>query len=65
MKLVKFNDGTFGVRSGNFFFGYAYADLVTSNLWWPLESAWISDCKGSESAARKRLERYTDKGTPV
>jgi len=45
MKLVKFYDGTYGVRKWTLF-GYEYADLTNSNThWWGKNCMFFSGCK--------------------
>ena len=59
MKIVKFRDGTYGVRK---WFGiYLYKDLTISGLWWPMSSQFFSDCRGTLAQA----EYFSDKGTVV
>ena len=59
MKIVKFIDGTYGVRK---WFGvYLYKDLTISGLWWSISSPHFSDCRGTLSQA----EYFSDKGTVV
>ena len=54
MKLVKFSDGTYGIRKGNFFSGYKYLDLKEkTQYWWYKSSEYFEDCKGSEEQVRK------------
>ena len=59
MKIVKFRDGTYGVRK---WFGiYLYKDLTISGLWWSMSSQFFSDCRGTLAQA----EYFSDKGTVV
>ncbi len=34
MKIVQFNDGTYGIRKWSFIDGYVYLDLI-DGYWWP------------------------------
>ena len=59
MKIVKFKDGTYGVRK---WFGfYLYQDLTIPGLWWSRNSKFFSDCRGTLSQA----EYFSDKGTVI
>ena len=62
-KLVKFEDGRFGVRA--WFFGYKYLSLKKSGYVWR-DAPNVEDyCKGTQEHALKALAVYTDKGTLV
>lgn len=66
MKLVKFGDGTFGVRRWRLFEGYTFKDMTSHNIyWWPLNSQFIINSHGTEEQARAALKRYTDRGKVV
>ena len=60
MKIVKFKDGTYGVRRLTLF-GYKYKDLRSLRHWLSRNSPYFSDCHGTLAEA----EYYTDKGTVV
>jgi hypothetical protein len=62
MKLVKFNDGTYGVRK-YWLFGWHFVDLKDPQFSWTFGSIYFCCCKGSEERARevlksKRAKRY-------
>jgi len=54
MELVKFNDGSFGIRKGSI--SYKYRDLRFPGNWWSVESMFFTNCKGS----RERCEELMD-----
>ena len=57
-KLVKFSNGTYGVRVGAWWYGYKFLDLTTrSVLSWDTNSAYFGDCQGSRDEAETYLER--------
>lgn len=60
MKIVKFKDGTYGVRRLTLF-GYEYKDFRSLKHWWSLNSICFADCRGTLAEA----EYYADKGTVV
>lgn len=55
MKLVRFNDGKFGVRSG--WLIHSFADLFESNTWWSTPSYVDEYAKGTEAQAREMLAK--------
>ena len=61
MKLVKFADGKYGVRKGNWFTGYEFCDLKENNRWRTRDSAYFKDCRGTLEAALFRF----DIGRPI
>lgn len=63
MKLVRFEDDTYGIRQLTIF-GYRYYDPTGCN-WWEGGSPWFEQCKTSEQQARKSLQKFKDKGTVV
>jgi len=67
MKLIKFKDGTFGIRRRYFIF-YQYLSFK-NEYWWKRDERridkFISDCRADEDAARKVFETLTDKGEVV
>ena len=67
MKIVKFKDGTYGVRRFSLFFGYVYKDLANSgaDFWWPRDSRSFRDCRSSKENAEAFFNIATDKGTKV
>jgi hypothetical protein len=52
MKLVKFKDGTYGVRRGNWFWGYSFLGLEDLGYWWNNGSSKMPCCKRDEAKAR-------------
>lgn len=62
-KIVRFADGTFGIRRLTLF-GYAYLDLVSPCFWWSRTDRFIHDCHGSKKAAQRAYNYVYDKGTP-
>ena len=60
MKIVKFKDGTYGVRRLTLG-GYEYKDFRSPRYWWLITSKFFADCRGTLTEA----EYYTDKGKVV
>lgn len=54
-KLIKFNDGTFGVRRG--WVDYKFKDFkaILYNFWWYEDDFCFGSCKTDEETARKFL----------
>ena len=71
MKIVKFKDGTYGIRKGFRLLGwveYWYRDLVSQRLclWWRTGSGYFKDCKGTKDAVLGYLNKPpVDYGTPI
>ncbi len=67
MKIVKFKDGSFGIRRLTPI-GYQYKDLVHS-FWWFLGSEHFADCcrdlECAQKAYNKIKHRNKDKGQPI
>ncbi len=60
MKIVRFKDGTYGIRK---WFGvYWYKDLRSSGTWWVKNSPWFGYCKGNRSTVLRNLETIIDSG---
>ena len=56
-KLVKFSNGTYGVRVGAWWCGYKFVDLTTrSVLVWDKKSSYFGDCQGSRDKAEACLK---------
>lgn len=55
-KLVKFNNGRYGIRS-YWFFGWFFVDLVTNGFNWAPGSMFFSDCQGSREKVESILNR--------
>ena len=58
--IVKFNDGTFGIRKG--FFRYRYKDLQSSDFWWPKDHSYYKDCRGNFETVIKQYKNMRDIG---
>jgi hypothetical protein len=69
MKIVKFDDGTYGIRRRawwSLFQIYEYRDLKYNDaIWWTRRDKWILDCKGPPQKVKSIFDRLKDKGTPV
>ena len=65
VKIVKFVDGTYGIRRG--FFRHRYRDLRGAwNHWWRLDSEYAHNCRNKDlDLVISRYNELTDKGTPV
>ena len=64
-KLVRFNDGTYGVRRFLILtFSYKFLDLSGGDHWWDYEYK-DKYCKGTEAKAREAMNLVGDLGTPV
>lgn len=61
MKIVKFNNGTYGIR--RWFFGYQFKDLETA-FWWRVGSKWIMHCQGEKEKVIEIFNQKTDYGVP-
>lgn len=57
-KLVKFQDGTYGVRA-YWFFGWRFKDLRSPGFTWHASSVFFSDCKGTRDEAIAAMSKYT------
>ena len=53
MKLVKFRDGTYGVRKGFWPF-YMFKDFRASRFWWTADSEYFHDCKTEDIETARR-----------
>jgi len=63
MKLVKFKNGSYGLRKG--FFSYKYLDLTFGiNQWWP-ENMCTFNCRGSKERVLAVLGDFEDCGEVV
>lgn len=63
MKIVKFKNGSYGVRT--WCFGFRYLDLRSPCFRWALGSRFIGDCQGTKEEALHALWLYTDRGQPI
>lgn len=69
MRLIKFKNGKYGIRKGNWLSGYEFFVLRESVVWRIGETcmgqrAVIANCQGTLKEAQDVLEAL-DKGTPV
>lgn len=55
MKLIKFKDGTYGVRK----WGVWYYDLMCRGFWWGFYSEHFKDCSASKPIAEQALRGLT------
>lgn len=67
MKLVKFKDGTYGIRRFSIWsLGYEYKSFAPiSSMWWPGCSEYMTHCRTDKETAEKEFNLLTDKGEPV
>ena len=70
MELVKFKDGSYGIRKYTFFgITISYKDLAgSSNIngyWWNMGGDFFSSCRGTKERAEEVFEYLTDEGEPV
>ena len=65
-KIVKFEDGTYGIRR-SLVFCYMYKDLCSCNHhWWLSGSQWFAtDCRGTFEDVESYMKTNNDTGTPV
>lgn len=54
MRLVKFDDDTYGVRK-YWFFGWHFVDLTTSRYAWSRGNVYFKDCKGTKEQAERAM----------
>lgn len=66
MKLVSFEDGTYGIRRLSII-GYQYLDFASNgSFWWGRSGlSNFKDCKTDEVTARRVLSMLQDKGMVV
>ena len=62
MKIVKFQNGSYGIRKWSF--GYQYKDLK-DHFWWSLQSNHFKDCQGTIAQVLDVFKQKKDKGVPV
>lgn len=62
MKMVKFKDGTYGIRRG--WFNKEYKDLGY-DLWWGIKNSHIGDCKSTYEKVLQHYNLIVDKGSPI
>lgn len=59
MKLVRFKDGTYGIRKGNWLTGYLYKDFKSIH-WWRI-GIFPDDIR----TTKENAEKFLDKGEIV
>ena len=65
MKLVKFKNGTYGVRKGFWPF-YAFYDFTNTGFWWNNDSKFWHDCQTTdEQRARDFVKDHNDYGEVI
>ena len=57
-KLIKFNNGKWGIRYGLFF--HRFQDFRNLNFRWGIGSVWFEDCQTDEETARNFFVGPTD-----
>ena len=57
MRLVKFENGKYGIRVGSWFNGYTFKDLVSLDHTWEIGSKYFKDCLGSYEDCEKILNK--------
>lgn len=58
MKIVKFRDGSYGLRKwvfNLFEFGYVFADLNSYGFWWNVNSRHFPNCKGTLDSVKSMV----------
>lgn len=67
MEIVKFMDGTFGIRRrfmGVFWYEYRSLGENCCNYWWSMGDSHFYLCKGTLEQAERELQLMNDAGTP-
>lgn len=64
MEIVKFKDGRYGIRKGNFITGYKFISLNTF-LEWKGRKEIEKYCKGTFEEAKEAHSKLTDNGKPI
>ena len=64
MKIVKFKDGSYGIRKITLF-GFLFLDLANSRNHWWAKYKYPNDIKGTLDIVTKAFENINDYGTPV
>lgn len=62
-RIVKFKDGTYGIRRG--YFLYSYRDLKDPIFWWGINSYSFKDCRGSIDRVEQLFSYTQDVGEPI
>lgn len=60
-RIVKFNDGTYGVRKWTLFSGYLMLDINGSNYWWYEEKNQKEYCRGTLKQAKQALDNWNNR----
>ena len=63
MKLVKFNDGSYGIRKRYWIFWYKFYDFTSRNSYWWSLSKYPDDIKTTKNEAESKLLKLKDFGT--
>ena len=64
MKIVKFKNGGYGIRTGWLF--HKYVDLTTPSFEWNREERHFKDCVSEDKEKVVKIYNLlTDKGTPI
>ena len=56
VKLVKFEDGKFGIRRG--FIVYQYRDLQHPEYWWHSSGKFFPSCKGTIEQCKALMDNH-------
>ena len=64
VKLVKFEDGTYGVRV-HWLFGWWFKDLAHPSYSWTKGNSYFKDCKGSYLEAERVYNSLNSKHTVI
>jgi len=65
MHIVKFRDGTYGIRKYTIL-GYRYRSFYNPDFWWPRNSECFGTCcKANETTAQILMAQNDDKGVRV
>lgn len=55
-KLVKFENGKYGIRNGNWLTGYYFLDFKHPIYYWKMESEWFNNCQTTLQEAERYLK---------
>jgi len=65
MKIVKFEDGRYGIRKKSYGV-YRFLDLQTGlNFWWSQDCEYFNCCKGNYEEVKKAYLEINDPGKPI
>lgn len=65
MKIVKFNNGLFGIRTGNWFYGYEFLHLNNPEYTCKNKYKYFKYCQGDLLTCLKVLDTLKDNGIPI